>query len=513
MRCLNNFSFKAILILLLIIIPILKSYCQGSEQFDTASVIGLKNTIGGFNALANPNKISYNVAIGYAALKTSNSGFYNSAIGDSVLQNCGGPYNTAIGSKAAVNHFNTKSNVAVGYGALYNATSGGTNTAIGYQSNYSDIGDLLVGADSNTSIGYQTLFLNSSSYTNDVNRLEKGLGKYNVTLGAKAMYGNIEGSDHLAIGSNALSETNTELGNTAFGYYAHSAGKRFLNTAIGANSLRYSIGSNNVSVGYGAGSIADSGNVFMGYQAGYNETGDAKLYITNNANKSLIYGDFGTGYFGINTLYPNSELSVNTSAVGSKITLFDNGSLTEHFGIGVSPDQFNYHVQRSKSNISSHVFYVGGKNGDGLELMRIKENGKVSISNGLVNTPGLYKLYVQEGIISEKVIVAFTNSPRWADYVFEDNYKLYSLDNIECYIKKNKHLPGVASVLKVNKEGVDLGEMNVVLLKKTEELYRYIFQLNNSKKLLLSKNAKLKERIVEEKIKFEQLKATFVKKR
>ena len=58
----------------------------------------------------------------------------------------------------------------------------------------------------------------------------------------------------------------------------------------------------------------------------------------------------------------------------------------------------------------------------------------------------------------------------WPDYVFENGYKLPSVDEIRSYISEHGHLEGVPSASNVAKEGISIGEMNVILLKKIEEL-------------------------------------------
>ena len=80
-------------------------------------------------------------------------------------------------------------------------------------------------------------------------------------------------------------------------------------------------GSNNTMIGFRAGSGSTehnkSGNVFIGYQAGYNESGSNKLYIENSPSSSpLIGGDFSTARVGINTATPTVTLEVSgTDAV------------------------------------------------------------------------------------------------------------------------------------------------------------------------------------------------------
>lgn len=84
------------------------------------------------------------------------------------------------------------------------------------------------------------------------------------------------------------------------------------------------------------------------------------------------------------------------------------------------------------------------------------------------------KLDVKGNIRSEEVTVEISNGP---DYVFEENYDLRSLKDIEAYISENKHLPEVPSAKEMESNGVALGEMNMLLLKKIEELTLYQIEL------------------------------------
>ncbi len=64
----------------------------------------------------------------------------------------------------------------------------------------------------------------------------------------------------------------------------------------------------------------------------------------------------------------------------------------------------------------------------------------------------------------------------WSDNVFQKDYALPSLIQVKEYIDKNGHLPGVPSENEVLENGVDLADMNTILLKKIEELTRYVIQ-------------------------------------
>jgi hypothetical protein len=69
------------------------------------------------------------------------------------------------------------------------------------------------------------------------------------------------------------------------------------------------------------------------------------------------------------------------------------------------------------------------------------------------------------------------NQTKWCDYVFEDDYKLKSLTEVESFIKTNKHLPGVMSAKEVGNDGLNIGKAQFQQMEKIEELTLYIIQL------------------------------------
>jgi hypothetical protein len=99
-----------------------------------------------------------------------------------------------------------------------------------------------------------------------------------------------------------------------------------------------------------------------------------ELGFTNNGTERVRINS--SGYVGIGTNNPLTSLSITPTTGGAKITLWDGGDSTDHYGFGIVNYQLNYDVGNTSS---SHVFYAGGKNGTGTELMRIKGNGKVGI--------------------------------------------------------------------------------------------------------------------------------------
>ncbi len=79
------------------------------------------------------------------------------------------------------------------------------------------------------------------------------------------------------------------------------------------------------------------------------------------------------------------------------------------------------------------------------------------------------------------------------DFVFDDNYELPALDNIESYIKENKHLPDIPSADEMIENGLELGDMQIKLLQKVEELTLYIIEQDKKIKKLENEVDKLKE--------------------
>ncbi|GHT03423.1 hypothetical protein AGMMS49525_08470 [Bacteroidia bacterium] len=89
------------------------------------------------------------------------------------------------------------------------------------------------------------------------------------------------------------------------------------------------------------------------------------------------------------------------------------------------------------------------------------------------------------GIIHAKEVKV--DNTGWADFVFNEDYKLRPLSEVNSFIQENKHLPEIPSASEVQKEGVNLGEMQTKLLQKVEELTLYLIQQNNTMQELRSK--------------------------
>ncbi|QKJ31063.1 hypothetical protein HQ865_15305 [Mucilaginibacter mali] len=113
---------------------------------------------------------------------------------------------------------------------------------------------------------------------------------------------------------------------------------------------------------------------------------------------------------------------------------------------------------------------------DSQKIIALDNSGNVGI--GTTNPQG-YKLAVKGSLIAEEIKVKLSSS--WPDYVFKPSYKLPTLAEVKTYIDKNQHLPDVPSADDVAKNGLDVGEMNKLLMKKVEELTLYLIGQDKAK--------------------------------
>jgi hypothetical protein len=97
-----------------------------------------------------------------------------------------------------------------------------------------------------------------------------------------------------------------------------------------------------------------------------------------------------------------------------------------------------------------------------------------------------------KGIRAEKVTVELYSS--WADFVFDKEYSLMKIDEVEKYIAEHKHLPGIPSSTEVKKEGVNVSEMFAKQMQKIEELTLYMIEIKKENQVLKDKLEQLETR-------------------
>ncbi|UOE40066.1 hypothetical protein MTP09_09045 [Chryseobacterium suipulveris] len=226
---------------------------------------------------------------------------------------------------------------------------------------------------------------------------------------------------------------------------------------------------------------------------GNSGTNSLTNYIGTSDNSDLIFRTNSTegfrltndGKFHLASLISRSaypmDLNFRFISPGSS-AFYVVANQPDYFLIKDLRTNFNYFRISTASNINAN------------STIFLQENsGKVVIGTTTIpncSTCSDYNLFVKKGIKTEKVKVEFANANGWADYVFENDYKLMPLEELKTFIKKNKHLPEVPTATEVVENGLELKEFNALLLKKVEELTLHLIQLNEK---LQDQNDRIKE--------------------
>lgn len=181
-------------------------------------------------------------------------------------------------------------------------------------------------------------------------------------------------------------------------------------------------------------------------------------------------------YVGIGLTAPQNYLHLRTYGWTTCVTI-DNYYKT--YKIVAANDGLLF---RSYSGSPSVLFSF--RNYADSRFFEIFPDGHVNI--GTPPSGGSYKLNVGGNIRANAVVVNTSG----ADYVFADDYNLINLDDLSTYIKTNKHLPEIPKAEEMQQNGMNLSEMNTILLQKVEELTLYIIDQEKRIKNLEDKNEK-----------------------
>lgn len=267
--------------------------------------------------------------------------------------------------------------------------------------------------------------------------------------GTTTITGNIGTSSgaHWIVGNHTLELQNSDVGEVVLSF--HRAG--YSNAAIKHNSL---------------GGLIFSGN--GGHNANHmilNSNGSLGIGTTNPTKLLDVNGDAKIG-----NLSARKYLKISSSEWPE--IRFQTPLSDEKIRLGVA------HTDNSNYGVLEGDFYAYTSTVTAMPLI-VRKNGDVSLAFkrgkvgiGTDNT-GTHKLAVEGSIGAREIKVQLTG---WSDFVFDNDYDLPPLNEVESHIKQKGHLKDIPSARDVAKNGIFLGEMDAKLLQKIEELTLYTIQ-------------------------------------
>ena len=317
-----------------------------------------------------------------------------------------------------------------------------------------------------------------SSITNSV------IGAYNQPLRFLSMgsFSGILGGTTLASGN-----YNTALGTSALEFYqnaliAGSSPTASRNTAIGSYALRQN--------------ISGLDNFALGNSSLFNALGSYNIAIGSAAllGVSTTSGQYNLA-IGHHAMQLGGTTGNNNVAIGTDA--LENTTTSSNIAIGFQAGQ-------NENSVGGGKLYIANSNTT-MPLVYGDFNAKYvtigdvtpALRTQALSMAGGYNLLVKGGILTEKVKVALAVAGTdWADYVFEPEYKnkMMSLEEVEEFTLKNKHLPNVPSADEMVKTGLDVSHTSKMFMEKIEELTLYMIELNKEIKALKAQNEVLKKK-------------------
>jgi hypothetical protein len=231
--------------------------------------------------------------------------------------------------------------------------------------------------------------------------------------------------------------------------------------------------------------LSSTGLFGINVDNGFIPRGLLDVQTTGGVSRFHVASDGKVG-IGLHTAGTAAGLFDVQSAGSSLFTVATTGKV----GVGTSSPDWNFHVKNTGTIISQAESTNGGAvqlrlkssstirrivavdSADTVKSQLLLEDDTIRLA-GQTDASNLYARFDATGLFVNGSISTPGGTLNVPDYVFESNYKLMPLDDLKLFLKQNKHLPEVPSANEVAKNGLNLTEMQLALLKKVEELTLY----------------------------------------
>ncbi len=223
-----------------------------------------------------------------------------------------------------------------------------------------------------------------------------------------------------------------------------------------------------------------------------------------------------TGKVGIGIINPLAKLHVDGSVfllsdeLISSFQILSNGQIPTRRGLSIDNQSFNFYINDQQDD--AHFIFLSSARPVNDCILLIDDEANVGIGKHLpesrlhiYETTAIEDMFMIEDEIGRINFKIKKNGFVYAreltidvevfpDYVFDDDYKLMSLNDLESYIKENKHLPGIPTEAEVIKNGLNIEKSNIMLLQKIEELTLYLIEIDKEIKVMSNEISKIENK-------------------
>ena len=197
--------------------------------------------------------------------------------------------------------------------------------------------------------------------------------------------------------------------------------------------------------------------------------------------------------------YPTRNSNIVTNIKGNGANTIGLRITTSGYPDNVTSLPVNYNTQLFVNRNRTHALSVFNTltNASGNELFTVFGDGKMQIVTNNIDAIVVKDFVTNKenfkvkntGFVYAREINVMPTNITFPDYVFEKNYKLMPLNEVELFVNKNKHLPNIPTAKEVEANGINISELQVKQMEKIEELYLYIIELKKE-------NEDLKQRMI-----------------